>query len=498
MHQAGKTTHLLYAGALVEFRFSNLIFCVTSESAGFLKQNDKGEWECSHSNVLYDTIQCPPDHFKLPLAEYEQSCSKAGLACPEGSKCYCRPCLRAFEVDIVNWTEEIASGNVLHPTGCSKMSVCGSFEQTKTVTFVLVDNQKRVNPDIEVKIHFHENTYVVPAEPENRPGHENQYLVSWTAQVTGVAIMEVFFDGEQIPQSPVRILVNSRNCEMEYPGEKRDSNAHGDCVCRHGTVDVHGRCVESIYIAVALSCLAVLFISILGSFYLRYKTKMADQMWQVDIRDLTFDDPAEIIGEGSFGVVLACEYRGTKVALKKAVRNKKGKSKVGISGQNRKVFSLWSAGSSNPDARQVTMQIPNSSGHDSTGGTSDKSCDVISLDTNDNFPEIDMEFGSSMPQEDGNRSGDINFDFMASGSKKKTFWSGFFGKKDGHSERFNEVLFGSGAASKSTRSVSNTLFPWFSERSRARKEFMAEMRVLSRLRHPVCAILRSTVQRLVS
>ena len=39
-----------------------------------------------------------------------------------------------------------------------------------------------------------------------------------------------------------------------------------------------------------------------------------------------FDDPVAVIGEGSFGVVLLCEYRGTKVALKKAVRERKAKS----------------------------------------------------------------------------------------------------------------------------------------------------------------------------
>ena len=48
-----------------------------------------------------------------------------------------------------------------------------------------------------------------------------------------------------------------------------------------------------------------------------YRNHKADEIWQVQIEELQFDDPVEVIGQGSFGVVLLAHYRGTKVALSK-------------------------------------------------------------------------------------------------------------------------------------------------------------------------------------
>ena len=35
----------------------------------------------------------------------------------------------------------------------------------------------------------------------------------------------------------------------------------------------------------------------------------------IQAEDLRFDDPVEVVGEGSFGVVLLAEYRGTRGKL---------------------------------------------------------------------------------------------------------------------------------------------------------------------------------------
>ena len=39
----------------------------------------------------------------------------------------------------------------------------------------------------------------------------------------GLAILEVFIDGVQIPTSPVQVQVTSSACEVIYPGENRIS-----------------------------------------------------------------------------------------------------------------------------------------------------------------------------------------------------------------------------------------------------------------------------------
>jgi len=58
--------------------------------------------------------------------------------------------------------------------------------------------------------------------------------------------------------------------------------------------------------------------------------KMSDSVWTVNISDLHFDDPAEVIGRGTFGLVLLAEYRGTNVAVKRVIPGRV-KSKVNSS-----------------------------------------------------------------------------------------------------------------------------------------------------------------------
>jgi hypothetical protein len=44
-------------------------------------------------------------------------------------------------------------------------------------------------------------------------------------------------------------------------------------------------------------------------------------MWHVNPEELNFSHPVEVIGQGAFGVVLAAEYRGTRVAIKRVIEN---------------------------------------------------------------------------------------------------------------------------------------------------------------------------------
>eukprot|EP00588_Corethron_pennatum_P025593 CAMPEP_0194329350 /NCGR_PEP_ID=MMETSP0171-20130528/47953_1 /TAXON_ID=218684 /ORGANISM="Corethron pennatum, Strain L29A3" /LENGTH=136 /DNA_ID=CAMNT_0039090057 /DNA_START=84 /DNA_END=490 /DNA_ORIENTATION=+ len=47
--------------------------------------------------------------------------------------------------------------------------------------------------------------------------------------------------------------------------------------------------------------------------------KLSDSVWTVNLSDLHFDDPREVIGRGTFGSVLLAEYRGTSVAVKRVI-----------------------------------------------------------------------------------------------------------------------------------------------------------------------------------
>ena len=49
----------------------------------------------------------------------------------------------------------------------------------------------------------------------------NEFEFSQTNK--GISILEIFVNGEQIPESPIQVQVIDRDCEAEYPGTNRIS-----------------------------------------------------------------------------------------------------------------------------------------------------------------------------------------------------------------------------------------------------------------------------------
>lgn len=201
----------------------------------------------------------------------------------EGYDCYCKPCVRSFEVDVYEWTQELEDAlDVGHRAGCEKMSLCGVMQQTKTINFRLVDNKKRDDAVVEVRFHLAKTTMTLPV---TRVG-DHTYEFSWSENNRGVAIFEVYVNGEQIPQSPIRVQVDDRDCELDYPGQRRSNDDDGTCQCSDGTMDISGRCVESTVMAIVISVSAVLIIAVIGIFYVRYRNRKNDQVWLVNVDEL--------------------------------------------------------------------------------------------------------------------------------------------------------------------------------------------------------------------
>ena len=50
--------------------------------------------------------------------------------------------------------------------------------------------------------------------------------------------------------------------------------------------------------------------------YVEYRRKQADSVWLVQAEELQFEEPATVLGRGTFGFVLLAEYRGTKVSFR--------------------------------------------------------------------------------------------------------------------------------------------------------------------------------------
>ena len=83
-------------------------------------------------------------------------------------------------------------------------------------------------------------------------------------------------------------------------------------VCYDG-VKIRGNCVAYKTFLPSLLVPIFLLIFVFLHFYVAYKRKMADSVWDVKPKELTFDDPSLIIGFGTFGCVHLAEYRGTQV-----------------------------------------------------------------------------------------------------------------------------------------------------------------------------------------
>ena len=67
----------------------------------------------------------------------------------------------------------------------------------------------------------------------------------------------------------------------------------------------------------ALVLPSVFVLSLVGFLYLRYIRKKHDGQWSIAMKELKFWEPIELLGRGSFGMVVKAEYRGTFVAVKR-------------------------------------------------------------------------------------------------------------------------------------------------------------------------------------
>jgi len=323
--------------------------------------------------------------------------------------------------------------------------------------------------------------------------------------------MEVFIDGVQIPESPIRVQVEDRNCELDFPGERRSNDANGFCECHEGTMDISGKCVESTVIAVVISVAAVLVVAGLGLCYLRYKNHKNDQMWLVNIDELQFDDPPEVIGQGSFGVVLLGRYRGTKVALKRALRTRVTSSKHSkrskrkgsgvVSNTNTDSVGLGSIGMSSVSTNEPNPEDPELASGPTSGeeGASNTGSRHSRASSNSGG----IRSGSRNGSRGGSRSASYNpnsLGFLAEdfGRPSKLAWLFPWIKSNDYHSRFKETILGAtnSTSFNSSKSWHSVLCPWFSPAVRREEEFIQEMRTLSRLRHPcITTVLGAVISR---
>jgi hypothetical protein len=250
---------------------------------------------------------------------------------------------------------------------------------------------------------------------------------------------------------------------------------NGECECGAGKIATGNTCMDTgIFAAIIVSVVAVIAMIALY-FFLQYKRAKNDEAWQVKVEELHFGQHAEVIGQGSFGVVLLAEYRGTKVAIKRVIPLKK--QKAGGSNITGSGLSIGSLGNKSKESND----------HASSGSGS--------VDLEEGKHHHGTGIGSSNPYSSagcsasatGSTSSGDDLDFLGHMS---------FGRSRGKlakmlpwlfpdDNRYNASILGtvSGTAN-SSRTVTGRLCPWFDDTYSREQEFITEMRLLSRLRHP--------------
>lgn len=135
-----------------------------------------------------------------------------------------------------------------------------------------------------------------------------------------------------MPASPVLITVEPAECED--PAKVAD--ADGVCGCDYAkgwTTVAGGNCMQvwALVLVIALPLLFVLLV--LGFIYIQVATKMADAIWEIKLEELIFDQPPEVLGRGTFGLVVSASYNTTRVAVKRVIPPKSSGSGSGMASQ---------------------------------------------------------------------------------------------------------------------------------------------------------------------
>ena len=94
------------------------------------------------------------------------------------------------------------------------------------------------------------------------------------------------------------------------------------CACPSNSVNIGGtdNCVSYGILLSSILLPLIFLLSVIFIYaWVDRKRVRADSVWAVSPKELKFDDPPEVVGRGTFGLVLLAEYRGTKVAVKRVI-----------------------------------------------------------------------------------------------------------------------------------------------------------------------------------
>jgi hypothetical protein len=251
---------------------------------------------------------------------------------------------------------------------------------------------------------------------------------------------------------------------FDSPSASILQNEVGDCQCSNDSIEINGKCMADGLFAGIVSAVCALILAQLGWWYLGYRRRKNDEMWQVNTEELHFSYPVEVIGQGAFGVVIMAEYRGTKVAIKR-VLPQQDKTKVKRSGSvalesKEKLEDIVEEEDVKPEDLEAQTDSADA-GRESLGST-----------TSGGTGKYELDFLGGLSFGGGRQT-------------RLQRWAPFLHKRD-ESTSYNMSILGtvSAGSSATSRKIFANIFPWCDEATRRQDEFKEEMRLLSRLRHP--------------
>ena len=160
------------------------------------------------------------------------------------------------------------------------------------------------------------------------------------------------------------MVVEPRAC-----GENEEATQQNTCVCVASAVRVGSRCMkQSEYLPIFL-CSAFALILIIMWLIIAIMRRRQDTLWKIDPADIVVNDPPEILGQGAFGVVIKGEVSGTSVAIKRAIPKPPGRKNGGTI-QGGDTEAAWQAAASEMEGGDFTLsaRATQTTGKGSKGG----------------------------------------------------------------------------------------------------------------------------------
>ena len=337
----------------------------------------------------------------------------------------------------------------------------------------MFDNKHRHNPEVKVLVHAGDFSKELPVR--RIEGHD-AYEFDLSEKKVQAQVVEVFFNGEQVPESPIRIIVDDLNCDAFFHANShRSADEQGNCVCSDNTYELAGECIEAVYFFIIVFSVVFIAMAIFVSFYLSYKKLQNDSVWHINVEELHFNEPPEVIGQGGFGIVILGQYRGTKVAVKrvlppKGIGSRRGSINGSINGSMTIKGSVDDMGSA--EVKKDTRRGSKKRGS-------------VTIDPNDSGSDGDIEAPRS------SMSWERNFFAMRhDGNTLKLLESATL-SNHGSSSAVRRVSIAESSVNFVSRFLPDALR--FDEHSKLKREFISEMRLLSRLRHPCITTVMGAV-----